>query len=83
MAKIIDSVVTFYGGGERLDISLLSSKSFYAVKLSKPCNVKILLIGNRRESSNIVGLYTVGLYIGEKYYGSWCPLGFNRGVVYG
>ena len=35
MAKIIDSVVTFYWGGERLDISFLDSKSFYAVKLSK------------------------------------------------
>ena len=78
MAKIIDSVVTFFGGGERLDISLLSSKSFYAVKLSKQCNVKNMLIGNRWGSSNIAGLY-----IGEKYYGSWCPLGFNRGVVYG
>ena len=77
MAKIIDSMVTFFGGGERLDISSLDSKSFYAVKLSKPCNVKNMLIGNRRESSNIVGLYT-----GEKYYGSWCPLGFNRGAVY-
>ena len=45
MVKIIDSVVTFYVGGERLDISLLSSKSFYAVKLSKQCNVKNMLIG--------------------------------------
>ena len=72
MAKIIDSVVTFYGSGERLDISLLSSKSFYVVKLSKQCNVKDIFIGNRYEKHGT-----------WKHYRSWCPLVFNRGVLYG
>ena len=72
MVKIIDSVVTFYGGGERLDISFLGSKSFYAVKLSKQCNVKDMLIGNRYEK-----------YCTWKHYGSWCPLGLKRSVLYG
>ena len=71
MAKIIDSVVTFYGSGERL-VSLLSSKSFYVVKLSKQCNVKNMFIGNRWEK-----------YCTWKHYGSWCPLVFERSVLYG
>jgi hypothetical protein len=66
MAKIIDSEVTFYGGGERLDISFLDSTSFYAIKLSKQCNVKNMLIGKEWE-----------------HYGSWCPLGFERSIIYG
>ena len=73
MAKIIDSVVTFYEGGERLDISLLDSKSFYAIKLSKQCNVKNnVYTGNMWEK-----------YCAWKHYGSWCPLGFERSVLYG
>ena len=81
MAKIIDSVVTFYGGGDYLYIRLLDNP-YSLINLSKQYNVStdVLYIGNKWGDSGIHE--GTGLYTGSKYW-CWKPLGFERGIIYG